>query len=74
VSLGALERLLLPYLMASALTGYDAKPLSILWIVLRLGLAVTVMKRPEAARFTAIALAIGLLARHHIGVRRAQMA
>ncbi|MGX9355806.1 TRAP transporter permease [Roseobacteraceae bacterium S113] len=79
VSLGALSwllaRLVLAlYLVASALAAYDAKPLSAIWIALRLGLAIGVMARPEALHLSAIAAAAALLAWHHLGARKPQTA
>jgi TRAP transporter 4TM/12TM fusion protein len=68
-----LARLILAlYLVASALTAYDAKPLSLMWIVVRLATAVGVMARPELVYFAAIAFAAALLAWHHLDARRAQ--
>ncbi|MFK7835962.1 MAG: TRAP transporter permease [Sulfitobacter sp.] len=70
-----LARLILAlYLVASALAGHDAKPLSILWIALRLATAAAILMRPEIIQFSAIAVAILLLAMHHISARRAQPA
>ena len=60
------------YLVASALTGQDARPLPMIWIVIRLATAVAVLMRPEYIQFTAIIFALGFLAWHHIGVRRSQ--
>ena len=60
------------YLLASALVGYDAKPLNAAWIVLRLGLAAAVLMRPEAVHLSAIAATAALLAWHHINARRTQ--
>ncbi|MDU8926178.1 TRAP transporter fused permease subunit [Alisedimentitalea sp. MJ-SS2] len=58
------------YLVASALAGYDAKPLSSLWIGLRLTTAVAVLMRPELIHFAGIAVAIALLALHHFSAQR----
>ena len=79
VQLGSLlwliARLILAlYLIASALSAYDARPLSLLWIVVRLATAVGVMMRPEVIQFGAIAFAMGMLAWHHIGARRSSTA
>lgn len=69
-----LARLVLAlYLVASALAGYDAKPLSALWIALRLVLAVGIMMRPEAVHLAAIGAAALLLASHHIAARKSQL-
>ena len=58
------------YLVASALAAYDAKPLSMVWVVIRLLTAVGILMRLEVIQFGAIAFAIGLLAWHHVGARR----
>ena len=69
-----LARLILAlYLVASALAGFDARRLSLIWIVVRLATAVAIMMRPELIQYAAIAFAIGLLALHHINARRAQL-
>jgi TRAP-type uncharacterized transport system fused permease subunit len=68
-----LARLILVlYLVASALAGFDARKLSAMWILIRLATAIAILMRPELIQFTAIAFAIGLLVTHHIGARRAQ--
>jgi TRAP-type uncharacterized transport system fused permease subunit len=77
VQFGALSWLLIRlalalYLVASALAGYDAKPLSMMWIAIRLVTSVALMLRPEIYHFTAFAFAIALLALHHLGARKAQ--
>ncbi|MDF1728610.1 MAG: TRAP transporter fused permease subunit [Sulfitobacter sp.] len=59
------------YLVASSLCGYDARPLSALWIGARLALAVGIMLKPELYHLTAIALSFALLAWHHFGARLA---
>ena len=79
VQLGALLWLLARlglalYLVASALAGHDAKPLSALWITLRIAAAVAVLMRPEMIHLTAIILAVALIGRHHMSARRAQAA
>ena len=79
VALGALlwllARLVLAlYLVASALAGHDARPLSPLWIGARLIVAVLVMMRPETVYLVGIALAVALLAWHHLSARRMEMA
>jgi TRAP transporter 4TM/12TM fusion protein len=68
-----LARLVLAlYLVASALAAYDARPLSVVWVILRLATAVAIMTRPETVQFAAIACAAALLAWHHLGARRPQ--
>ena len=57
------------YLVASALAGHDARPLSFIWIVIRLATAAAILVKPEMIHFVAIAFAIGLLALHHLSVR-----
>ncbi len=79
VSLSALAWLLTRlvvalYLVASALAAHDARPLSGLWVALRLALAATIMARPEAIHLSAFACTAALLAWHHIGARRIQTA
>ena len=63
--------LLALYLIASALAAYDAAPLPLHWIGIRLATAVAVMARPETIHLAAIAFAAGMLAWHHISARRA---
>lgn len=66
-----LARLMLTlYLVASALAAFDAKPLGIAWIAIRLATAVAVLAKPEAIHLAAIAFAISILAWHHITARR----
>ena len=66
-----LTRLVLSlYLVASALSGFDAKRLRSYEIVLRIGIAVAVLARPEMIHFTAIAAAFVLIAWHYITARR----
>ena len=60
------------YLVASALAAHDAKPLSFVWIIIRLGTAAAILVKPEMIHFAAIAFAIGLLALHHISTRQTQ--
>lgn len=70
-----LARLLVAlYLVASALAAHDAKPLSALWITLRLALALGVMVRPETIHLTALAGTAALLVWHHTGQSRTQRA
>lgn len=79
VQIGALlwllARLVLSlYLLASALAAFDAKPLTAIWIVLRLVLAVCILTRPETVHLAAVAGAAAVLAWHHFGTRRPQEA
>jgi TRAP transporter 4TM/12TM fusion protein len=70
-----LARLVLAlYLLASALAAHDAKPLSMLWIGIRLATAAAVLMRPEVVQYGAIAFAIALLGWHHFGSRRTELA
>ena len=70
-----LARLMLAlYLVATALAGFDAARLTLIWIALRLGIALMVMMKPEPVYLAGIAAAIALLAVHHIAARRAQEA
>jgi TRAP transporter 4TM/12TM fusion protein len=69
-----LARLVLAlYLVASALAAHDAKPLSYIWILIRLATAVAVLMRPELVHFTAVAFAGALIFWHHLGARQVQM-
>ena len=61
------------YLVASALAAHDAKSLSFVWIVIRLATAAAILVKPEIIHLAAIAFAIGLLALHHLSVRRMQV-
>ena len=79
VDLGALTwllaRLMLAlYLVASALAAHDSRPLSVIWIVIRLAVALGVLMRPEAIQISAILLAVAILGWHHFGPRRLQSA
>ena len=70
-----LARLVLAlYLVASALAAHDARPLSAIWIALRLATAVAVLARPELIHIAAIGFALAMLAWHHINARRVQTA
>lgn len=70
-----LARLMLAlYLVASALAAHDKRPLSAIWIVIRLAVALAVLMRPEAIQISAIALAAAILGWHHLGPRRWQTA
>lgn len=62
------------YLLASALAAYDAKPLSPIWIAIRLAAALAILVRPEAVHLSAIAVAAAVLAWHHLEARRAAAA
>lgn len=79
VQLGALiwllARLVLAlYLVASALAAYDAKPLTPIWIAVRLAIAAAVLMKPEMVHFAAVAFAIALLGWHHTSARRTRLA
>ena len=70
-----LARLVLAlYLVASALAAHDAKPLTPFWIAARLATAAAIMARPEMIQFGGIAVAVTILAVHHIGHRRTSAA
>lgn len=69
-----LARLVLAlYLVASALAAHDAKPLSYIWIFIRLATAVAILMRPELVHFTAVAFAGVLIFWHHLGARQVQV-
>lgn len=69
-----LARLVLAlYLVASALAAYDTRPLSMVWIVLRLATAVAVLVRPETVQYAAIGFALFTLAWHRFSARRAEL-
>ena len=62
-----LARLVLAlYLVASALARYDVHPLSMMWVFVRLTIAVLVMLRPETIHLTAVAVAIAMLVWHRM--------
>lgn len=54
------------YLVASALGRFDAAALSLPSSLLRLGLAVAILMRPEAIQLTGLIAALALLAWHHM--------
>ena len=62
------------YLLASALTGFDAKRLLTVEIVLRLALAVAVLTRPQLLHLSAIAVAIGVIVWHYWMARQTKAA
>ena len=62
------------YLVASALTGFDAKRLLTVEIVLRLALAVAVLTRPQLLHLSAIAVAIGVIVWHYWMARQTKAA
>ena len=69
-----LARLVLAlYLVASALAAHDAKPLSSIWILIRLATAVAVLMRPELVHFAAVVFAGALIFWHHWSARQVQM-
>ncbi len=59
------------YFLASALSRYDAGPLNMVWVVVRLALAVGILARPEMIHLTAIGLGVGVLLAHRFGPTRA---
>lgn len=66
-----LARLVLAlYLLASALAAYDARPLTAMWVAVRLVTSVAILARPEGVYIAAIAVAVATLAWHHMGARR----
>ena len=52
------------YFVASALARYDAASLSLLWVFIRLAIAIGLLARPELIHFSAIAIGIGVLLQH----------
>ena len=62
------------YLVATALAAYDARPLSIISIVIRLATAIAVLMRPEIIHFAAIGFAAALLFWHYQSARKAELA
>jgi TRAP-type uncharacterized transport system fused permease subunit len=79
VQMGALiwllARLVLAlYLLASALAAYDAKPLSPIWIAIRLVTAIAILVRPEEIYLLALVVAATVLGWHHFGGRRSAAA
>ena len=62
------------YFLASALARYDTAPLSMLWVLIRLGIAVCLLARPEVIHLSAVAAAIAVLVLHRATAGRAQPA
>jgi TRAP transporter 4TM/12TM fusion protein len=62
------------YFLASALSRYDARPLGMVWVILRLALAAGILARPEMIHLAAIALGVGVLVLHRLGGRNAAAA
>ena len=62
------------YFLASALARYDTVPLSMLWVLIRLGIAVCLLARPEVIHLSAVAAAIAVLVLHRATAGRAQPA
>lgn len=54
------------YLVASALARFDANPLSMTWVFIRLALAVLIMLRPEIIHITAVIAACVMLVLHRV--------
>ena len=70
-----LARLMLAlYLVATALAGFDAARLSFAWVIVRLGVALMVMMKPEPVHLAGVVVALALLALHHVGARRRALA
>lgn len=62
-----LARLVLAlYLVASALARFDAGPLGIPWVFVRLALAVLVMMRPETIHVSAVGVTFAMLVWHRV--------
>jgi TRAP transporter 4TM/12TM fusion protein len=57
------------YFVASALSRYDIAPLGMLWVFVRLAIAVGLLMRPEVIHLGALAAAIGVLALHRVTAR-----
>ena len=58
------------YFVASALARYDVAPLGFLWVLVRLGIAMALLARPEVIHFGAIAAAIAVLVFHRFTARQ----
>ena len=70
-----LARLVLAlYLVASALGGYDKGPVTFLWRLVRLGLAVLLLAKPETIHLAALAGTALVLVWHRIGMGRQAVA
>ncbi|MFK7752346.1 MAG: TRAP transporter permease [Sedimentitalea sp.] len=54
------------YLVASALARFDAGRLNLAWVVIRLGLAVAILMRPDTVHLIAIVAAIAMLIWHRL--------
>ncbi len=61
------------YFIASALARYDAGPLNMGWVFIRIAIAIGVLMRPEMIHFSALALGVGVLVFHRFTAAR-QMA
>ena len=59
------------YFVASALARYDVGPLSFVWVLLRLGIAVAILSRPEVIHLSAIAVAFAVLVFHRFTAQQA---
>jgi len=58
------------YFVASALARFDVGPLSLLWVLVRLGVAVALLARPEPIYFAALAAAAAVLVFHRFTARK----
>ena len=66
-----LARLILAlYLVASALARFDAGPLTLVEVLVRLAAAIAVLSRPEAVHFAAVVGIAALLIYHNLAARR----
>lgn len=59
------------YFVASALSRFDVAPLGMVWVIVRLGIAVALLARPEAIHLSAIAAAIAVLVQHRFQGKQA---
>ncbi len=58
------------YFVASALARYDVGPLNMMWVLVRLAIAVGLLARPEPVYFSAIAAACAVLVLHRMTARQ----
>jgi len=59
------------YFVASALSRFDVAPLSLIWVFLRLAIAVGLLARAEPVYLSAIIIGFAVLALHRFGARQA---
>lgn len=52
------------YFVASALARYDTAPLSLMWVTVRIAVAIGLLARPELIHFSAIAIGVAVLVWH----------